>query len=71
VYTVPPYLSVLAAGAGGLAQADGQWRALTDDDRWQPALWRALLADIAADGHQDIGRAQIHQQFLLISFCLF
>ena len=58
------WLADWQAGRDGLAQADGQWRALTDDDRWQPALWRALLADIAADGHQDIGRAQIHQQFL-------
>ena len=57
------WLADWQAGRDGLAQTDGQWRALTDDDRWQPALWRALLADIAADGHQDIGRAQIHQQF--------
>lgn len=58
------WLADWQAGRDGLAQTDGQWRALADDDRWQPALWRALLADIAADGHQDIGRAQIHQQFL-------
>ena len=35
------WLADWQAGRDGLAQADGQWRALTDDDRWQPALWRA------------------------------
>ena len=43
------WLADWQAGRDGLAQTDGQWRALADDDRWQPALWRALLADIAAE----------------------
>ena len=35
------WLADWQAGRDGLAQTDGQWRALADDDRWQPALWRA------------------------------
>ena len=39
-------------------------RAIPTDQLWQPALWRAVLADIAAQGGNPAGRASIHRQFV-------
>jgi exodeoxyribonuclease V gamma subunit len=56
----------LADWAGGLDQlrtARGDAEALGDDQRWQPQLWRAVIANLAPAG-RDLGRATIHNQFL-------
>jgi exodeoxyribonuclease V gamma subunit len=56
----------LADWAGGhevLRDGRGQRVALPPEQRWQPALWRALIADVgpqAADSH----RAAVHEAFL-------
>lgn len=39
-------------------------RVIPTDQLWQPALWRAVLADIAAQGGNPAGRASIHRQFV-------
>jgi len=40
-----------------------QHTGLPDDQHWQAALWRRLLADIP-ESLQNSGRAQVHEQFL-------
>lgn len=66
----------LAAWAGGddvLIDARGQRSALPNEQRWQAALWRAVLADVACfqvqAGQRDsavagAGRAAVHEDFL-------
>jgi exodeoxyribonuclease V gamma subunit len=55
---------------GGRRRADqGEWRPppLSDEQRWQACLWRALLADVAAAGGSALagqGRAAVHEAFL-------
>jgi exodeoxyribonuclease V gamma subunit len=48
-----------------LLRADGQAVELPAAMRWQPLLWRALLADVQADEPGDpASRAHVHQAFL-------
>jgi exodeoxyribonuclease V gamma subunit len=49
------WLAAWAAGDDVLIDARGQQTPLADEQRWQAALWRALLADVEA--HVDRARA--------------
>ncbi|MCE9681053.1 exodeoxyribonuclease V subunit gamma [Halomonas alkalisoli] len=46
-----------------LISARGQAQALPDTQRWQPALWRALIEDVGDDGVAS-SRAMVHRRFL-------
>ena len=66
------WLAAWAAGADVLIDATGKKQPLAADQRWQPALWRAVLADIggASEGERALasagqrGRAAVHAAFL-------
>lgn len=61
------WLAAWAAGDDVLPDAQGRHRPLPDGQAWQPALWRALLADVAATGGASAvghGRAAVHEAFL-------
>ncbi|MEI6414468.1 MAG: exodeoxyribonuclease V subunit gamma [Pseudomonadota bacterium] len=63
------WLSAWAAGQDILIQARGEPLALTEDQRWQASLWRALLADVKTAGEKagttkNPGRAAVHEAFL-------
>lgn len=59
------WLAAWADGEDVLIDAHGAHRPLAEDQRWQAALWRALLADVAGSGAQaDGGRAAVHEAFL-------
>jgi exodeoxyribonuclease V gamma subunit len=71
------WLAAWAAGDDVLIDARGQQTPLADEQRWQAALWRALLADVevhvdrGAGGqgegrneHSNAGRAAVHEAFL-------
>jgi exodeoxyribonuclease V gamma subunit len=59
------WLADWAAGRDQLSLLRGGARPLPDDQRWQAALWRALLADDGvADSGALPGRAGVHQRFL-------
>ena len=57
------WLADWAAGSDQLRDARGQAQPLPEGQRWQAALWRALLADLPA-AERSNHRAQLHQQFL-------
>lgn len=44
-------------------EAQGEVKALLDDQRWQAQLWRAILVDIPEDS-RELGRVNIHQRFV-------
>lgn len=61
------WLDAWAAGDDVLIQARGERTALPDEQRWQAALWRALLDDVAAmelSPAADSGRAAVHAEFM-------
>ena len=66
------WLVAWAAGDEVLIEAHGGRRPLPDEQRWQPALWQALLADIgtnnaASDERRAVpnaGRAAVHAAFM-------
>lgn len=57
------WLGDWAAGRDQLVRAREGIRPLADEDRWQPALWRALLEDVGAARLSD-SRAGIHPRFV-------
>ena len=63
------WLAAWAAGENVLIDGRGVRTALADEDRWQAALWRRLLADVAREGGDDAasqgGRAGIHAAFVV------
>ena len=59
------WLAAWAEGEDVLVDARGGRRPLAEDQRWQAALWRALLADVAGtSGLAHAGRAAVHAAFL-------
>lgn len=64
------WLAAWQAGEDVLIRPDGRREPLPDAQRWQPALWRSLLGDVAGEtgaaagafGHAS--RAEIHRAFL-------
>ncbi|KXS37598.1 MAG: exodeoxyribonuclease V gamma subunit [Halomonadaceae bacterium T82-2] len=57
------WLSAWAEGRDVLIDARGQARPLSEDQRWQPALWRWLRDDIGEHGLAT-SRAWVHTRFL-------
>ncbi|MCL7461675.1 exodeoxyribonuclease V subunit gamma [Pseudomonas sp. NW5] len=57
------WLADWSAGRDQLQDARGQVRPLDEALRWQPALWRALLADVGRDQAAE-SRAGVHPRFL-------
>ena len=57
------WLEDWAAGRDQLRKASGQIVALTEEQGWQAELWRALLADVGAEGLAQ-SRAGVHRRFL-------
>ncbi|MDR3389605.1 MAG: exodeoxyribonuclease V subunit gamma [Rudaea sp.] len=57
------WLEDWAAGRDVLRRADGVAADLADDQRWQSALWRAVLADVPQDARAS-SRATIHRRFV-------
>ncbi|MDR3426444.1 exodeoxyribonuclease V subunit gamma [Silvimonas sp.] len=57
------WLADWAAGKDTLRRANGQIDTLTDDQRWQAALWRAILADVPEETRAT-SRDAIHRQFV-------
>ncbi|MDQ7990099.1 MAG: exodeoxyribonuclease V subunit gamma [Candidatus Dactylopiibacterium sp.] len=57
------WLADWAAGHDEIADARGARRPLADEQAWQPALWRALLADVGP-ALAGSSRAAIHQRFI-------
>ncbi|KAF1019941.1 MAG: RecBCD enzyme subunit RecC [Paracidovorax wautersii] len=57
------WLADWAAGRDQLQRAQGGTQPLADGQRWQAALWRALLADVGEAGMAG-SRAGVHQRFL-------
>ncbi len=59
------WLSAWAAGNDVLAPSDGAADAkpIPADQRWQPALWRELLAPLS-DAERNATRPQLHRRFL-------
>ncbi|MEK8051976.1 exodeoxyribonuclease V subunit gamma [Ideonella sp. DXS22W] len=63
------WLADWAAGEDRIATSRHGLQPVPDDLRWQPRLWRALLADVAAtdptgEAAAATSRAAVHQQFL-------
>ena len=57
------WLSDWAAGRDQLRTARGEALALPEDQRWQGALWRAVIDDV--EPHQrELGRASVHTEFV-------
>ena len=57
------WLHAWASGHDHVLLANGTPQALAEDQRWQPALWRAVLATLSAAQQHSI-RPHLHQQFL-------
>ncbi|APX94189.1 exodeoxyribonuclease V subunit gamma [Halomonas sp. 1513] len=57
------WLDAWGRGEDVLISARGQAQALPDTQRWQPALWRALIEDVGDDGVAS-SRAMVHRRFL-------
>ena len=57
------WLNDWAAGRDHIGLARTGARPLDDEERWQPALWRAVLADVGAERLSD-SRAGIHPRFV-------
>ncbi|GAA5235459.1 exodeoxyribonuclease V subunit gamma [Verticiella sediminum] len=61
------WLAAWAEGSDALLPARGGAVALPEDQRWQPALWRALLRDVTRMGMGERagpGRAAVHEAFV-------
>lgn len=61
------WLAGWAAGRDELARPGAPPLALPPEQGWQPALWRALVADVRAregEAAADSGRAALHRRFL-------
>ncbi|MFZ4534901.1 exodeoxyribonuclease V subunit gamma [Propionivibrio sp.] len=66
------WLAAWASGEDVLIEARGGRPSLPDEQRWQAALWRALLADVGADNApaggrmvvSNAGRAAVHAAFM-------
>ncbi|GKW48827.1 exodeoxyribonuclease V subunit gamma [Halomonas sp. NCCP-2165] len=61
------WLDAWAAGQDVRISARGEARPLEEAQRWQPELWRALCADVAAahgSAGIDSSRARVHRRFL-------
>lgn len=57
------WLEAWARGEDVLISARGEARPIDDTQRWQPALWRALIDDVGDDGVAS-SRAMVHRRFL-------
>jgi len=57
------WLTCWQHGQDVLLDSQGQTQALDDGQRWQAALWRAVLADMT-DEQRQFSRASLHQRFL-------
>ncbi len=57
------WLDAWSRGEDVLITARGEARALDESQCWQPALWRALIADVGDDGVAS-SRAMVHRRFL-------
>jgi len=57
------WLADWAENRDQLNAARGQPLSLNAEQRWQPALWRAVLADLPED-ERDSSRAAVHQRFM-------
>lgn len=57
------WLQDWSSGHDVLRRADGQTQALSDDQRWQALLWRAICADIPS-AQRASSRADIHHRFV-------
>lgn len=57
------WLQDWAAGRNQLRKPDGSVEPVPQDQCWQPALWRMILADLPAAARHT-SRADVHQQFL-------
>lgn len=63
------WLQTWEQGQNGLTTRRGELQSLKEDDLWQPALWRALLDDVAYSLRESglefhKGRAAVHEAFL-------
>lgn len=56
------WLTAWEGGEDTIELARGEVRELTEDQRWQPVLWRALVADVA--GLSAFSRSRIHTRFM-------
>lgn len=50
-------------GLDQLRRANGETQPLTEDQRWQSALWRAILQDLPPE-QRLLGRVNVHQRFI-------
>lgn len=57
------WLNDWATGQDRIGLARDGYRPLNDEEQWQPALWRAVLADVGLERLQD-SRAGIHPRFV-------
>jgi exodeoxyribonuclease V gamma subunit len=57
------WLGDWAAGQDALRDVHGALHPLEREQHWQPALWRAILADMAPE-RRDLSRAQLHRGFM-------
>ena len=57
------WLQDWAAGRDQLRKSDGSLEPVPQDQRWQPALWRMILADLP-EVARNTSRASVHQRFL-------
>ncbi|TFZ02487.1 exodeoxyribonuclease V subunit gamma [Ramlibacter henchirensis] len=57
------WLARWGAGHDVLPRADGRGQPVPDAVRWQPQLWRELLADVGPEGAAG-SRAEVHRRFL-------
>jgi exodeoxyribonuclease V gamma subunit len=57
------WLDDWAAGRDQLRSARGEATALAPDQRWQAALWRAVI-DSVPQHERELGRASVHQAFV-------
>ncbi len=56
------WLSAWEHGRDLVATARNEEKALDDDTRWQPLLWRQLVTDVGAEAHTS--RSRIHTRFM-------
>ncbi|AKU20607.1 exodeoxyribonuclease V subunit gamma [Massilia sp. NR 4-1] len=57
------WLEDWAAGRDQLRSARGELAPLAEDQRWQGALWRAVIASVP-EHERELGRASVHTEFL-------
>ena len=57
------WLTDWAAGHDGLRNANAEMHDIPGPQRWQPALWRAVLADLGEAYTPFASRASVHAQF--------